>query len=213
MKYLVDIGNSFAHIYDGKSVEHLPHKEFLERFSHKELYFINVKPKLVSLLKKNPLWHNIALFYKLDGAYDGMGIDRQVLLAARGDGIYIDVGSAITIDKKLNSSFVGGVILPGIWKVKQSFAEISSALTLNQLVPLNLQKLPKSNTQETLSFGIIAPIVALVEKINQQKLPIFITGGDGALLAPYLNASYEPNLLFEGMENIIAKRVKNENRD
>ena len=208
MKYLVDIGNSFAHIYDGKTVKHLPHTEFLERFKDKELFFINVNPKLKTLLEKNPLWKNIASFYTLEGAYEGMGIDRQVLLAARGDGIYIDAGSAITIDKKLNGSFVGGVILPGIWKVKQFFAQISPALTLDELAPLNLEKLPKSDTKETLSFGIIAPIVALVEKINKEQLPIFLTGGDGAVLANYLNACYEPTLLFEGMQNIIAKEVK-----
>ena len=208
MKYLVDIGNSFAHIYDGKTVKHLPHKEFLEQFKDKELFFINVNPKLKPILEKNPLWKNIASFYTLEGAYESMGIDRQVLLAARGDGIYIDAGSAITIDKKLNGSFVGGVILPGVWKVKQFFAQISSALTLDELAPLNLEELPKSDTKETLSFGIIAPIVALVEKINKEQLPIFLTGGDGAVLAQYLNACYEPTLLFEGMQNIIAKEVK-----
>ncbi len=208
MKYLVDIGNSFAHIYDGKTVKHLPHKEFLEQFNDKELFFINVNPKLKTILEKNPLWKNIASFYTLEGAYESMGIDRQVLLAARGDGIYIDAGSAITIDKKLNGSFVGGVILPGIWKVKQFFAQISSALTLDELAPLNLEELPKSDTKETLSFGIIAPIVALVEKINKEQLPIFLTGGDGTVLAQYLNAHYEPTLLFEGMQNIIAKEVK-----
>jgi type III pantothenate kinase len=208
VKYLVDIGNSFAHIYDGKTVKHLPHKEFLEQFNDKELFFINVNPKLKTILEKNPLWKNIASFYTLEGAYESMGIDRQVLLAARGDGIYIDAGSAITIDKKLNGSFVGGVILPGIWKVKQFFAQISSALTLDELAPLNLEELPKSDTKETLSFGIIAPIVALVEKINKEQLPIFLTGGDGTVLAQYLNAHYEPTLLFEGMQNIIAKEVK-----
>ena len=205
MKYLVDIGNSFAHIYDGKSVKHLPHKEFLEQFASKKLFFINVKPELASVLRENPLWRDIASFYSLDGAYEGMGIDRQVLLAARGDGIYIDAGSAITIDKKLNGSFAGGVILPGIWKIKKSFAEISSALSLDKLVEIDLEKLPKGNTQETLSFGILAPIVALVEKINFEELPIYISGGDGALLAKYLGAKYEPKLLFEGMQKIIAK--------
>lgn len=204
MNPLVDIGNTQAHIFYDGSVYNLPYELFFKKFQNQKLYYINVNPQLEARLKKNPLWVDLKSFVHLPGAYDTMGIDRQVLLLSRGDGIYIDAGSAITIDKLENNRFQGGTILPGVWSVLKCYKEISPVLALETIQKVNLERVPKSNTQNTISYGIIAPIIALIEKINTSQLPIYCCGGDGELFVEYLeNAHYSKELIFEGIQKVL----------
>ncbi len=204
MYYLVDIGNSFAHIYDGKSIINLTHNNFFKAYKNKNIFYINVKKSLKERLKANKNWVDLSKFVKLNGSYTSMGIDRQVLLLSQGDGIYIDAGTAITIDKKINNKFLGGVILLGLWKFKEAYKEISPTLDIKKIQKINLDILPSNDTISTISYGIIAPIIALIEKINKEKLNIYITGGDGELLSSYIpNAIYKKDLIFDGMKNIV----------
>jgi len=105
---LADIGNRFAHLYDGNFVFDLSIDDLISKYSTKKLFFINVNPKNLSKLNSQNQWVNLSKYINLSGSYEGMGIDRQVLLLSKCDGIYVDAGSAITIDKKLNNQFVGG---------------------------------------------------------------------------------------------------------
>jgi type III pantothenate kinase len=179
-------------------------EELVDLFIEKKLYYISVNHKVSRALRNIENWINLADYVNIDGSYSTMGIDRQVLLLSRGDGVYIDAGSAITIDLKKDSKFAGGTILPGIWKLKQNYADISSALAIDSIQKVDIDTLPKSSTKESVSFGIIAPIVALIEKINKDNLPIYCCGGDGALIASYLDgAVYEKDLIFEGMKKVI----------
>ena len=204
MQLLADIGNRYAHFNSGDTTIDMEVKELITLFIDKKLYYISVNPRISRTLRQIPNWVNLADYINLEGSYPTMGIDRQMLLLSRGDGIYIDAGSAITIDLKKNSKFAGGTILPGIWKQKKSYAEISPALEINEILDINLDTLPKNSTKETISFGIIAPIVALVEKINKNSLPIYCCGGDGKLLSKYIKGSiYERDLVFEGMRKVI----------
>jgi type III pantothenate kinase len=205
---LADIGNSYAHLHrDGFTID-MSINELVEFFANKKLYYICVNPKISNTLRKIPEWVNLADYVELEGAYSTMGVDRQVLLLSRGDGIYIDAGSAITIDLKKDSKFAGGTILPGIWKQKESYEEISKALYIEEIAKIDIDKLPNSTTKESISFGIIAPVVALVEKINKDNLPIYCCGGDGALLASYIDgAIYERDLVFEGMKKVIKESL------
>jgi len=201
---LADIGNRFAHLYDGNFVFDLSIDDLISKYSTKRLFFINVNPKNSSKISNINSWVDLSKYINLNGSYDTMGVDRQVLLLSKGDGIYVDAGSAITIDKKLNNQFVGGTILPGIWMVKKSYKEISAALEIDEINRVNLANLPKSNTKDTISYGIIAPIIALIKSINQENLPIYCCGGDGKLIASYLNGSiYEKDLIFKGMLKVI----------
>jgi len=205
---LADIGNRYAHIYFNNKIEHLEIDNFLQRFKDKELFYICVNSKVLNRVKNNKKWTNIAPFAKLDGAYKGMGIDRVVLALSKKDAILIDAGSAITIDVVKNSKFLGGAILPGIWKTILSYKEISSALEIKSLDKIDIDKLPNKSTQQTISYSVIAPIVALVEKINSYNLPIFCCGGDGELLSKYIkNSTYKEDLVFDGMKNVI-KEIK-----
>ena len=201
---LVDIGNRYAHILIDKEIIRVEHSELFQEFSQEKIYYINVKHSLKAKLEKMNKWVDLEPYVAIKGGYKGMGVDRKILLLSRGDGIYIDAGSAITIDKFEEKQFKGGVILPGIWIQKRSYGTISPRLEIDDLIRVDLNELPQSSTQETLSYGIIAPIVALVEKINRNNLNIYCCGGDGELLASYIEgAEYSNELLFEGMLKVV----------
>ncbi|HGZ70814.1 MAG TPA: type III pantothenate kinase [Nitratifractor sp.] len=201
---LVDIGNRYAHLYlDGKVFD-LSYDELFAQFSHRKIFYICVNNSLRDLLSQNSLWIDIEPFIEIKGSYRGMGIDRQVVLLSRGDGIYIDAGSAITIDKIVEDEYQGGIILPGVWSMIKSYAQISPILEIESLDRVDLCKLPKSNTRNTISYGIIAPIVAFVEKINSEGLPIYCCGGDGERVSGYMqSAIYSKELVFEGMNKVV----------
>ena len=202
--YLADIGNRYAHLYNGKEVSHISVDDLIKNFSAKKVYYINVNPNNIDKLSKLNNWINISKHINLNGSYESMGIDRQTLLLSREDGIYIDAGSAITIDKKINSKFVGGTILPGIWRAKECYADISSLLRIDDLAKINIEKLPTNSTKMSISYGIIAPIVLLVNSINSENLPIYCCGGDGKLISSYIDKSeYIEDLIFEGMKKVI----------
>ncbi len=201
---LADIGNRFAHLYDGKSVVNFTLDKLIEKYYNQKLYYINVNPNNIKKLHKVSAWIDISPYIELEGAYKGMGIDRKAFLLSRGDGVYIDAGSAITIDKKLNGKFTGGVIIPGIWHLKKSYEEISSVLKIDSLEKIDLNILPKSSTKLTISYGIIAPIILTIKHINREKLPVYCCGGDGELVANYIDgAIYSKELIFEGMQKVI----------
>ncbi len=204
---LADIGNTFAHLFiDGQIID-LDIETLIDRYSDKNIYYINVNPKNINRLEAISNWIDLKDYIYLENSYSGMGIDRQVLLLSRGDGIYIDAGSAITIDKKENGKFVGGTILPGIKATIDSFSKISSVLRIDKLESIDINRLPSSSTKESISYGVVAPIVALVEKINSSNLPIYCCGGDGEIIAKYLNgAIYKKDLIFEGMKEILRRR-------
>ncbi len=173
---LVDVGNSNAHI---KRVIDTINSHFLSLLKNIEIERFSVISvnREFNLIAKNQLnWIDLSKFINIDGSYPTMGVDRKAFLLSRGDGIYIDAGSAITVDVKLKNSFIGGVILSGIWQLKRSYEEISDALKIDELERVDLTSLPKSNTKETVSYGIIAPTIALIEKIRARYLlPIYLT--------------------------------------
>jgi len=201
---LADIGNRFAHLYNNGVVNNLTIDELIDNFADKKIYYINVNPKNINRLTSIDTWIDLSNYVHLNGAYSGMGIDRQVLLLSAKDGIYIDAGSAITIDLKINNKFMGGTILPGIWKIKKAYADISEYLKIDNIQQININTLPFSSTKESISYGIIAPIIALINSINKDNLPIYCCGGDGELLASYIDkAIYKKDLIFNGMKKVI----------
>ena len=204
MQLLADIGNRYAHFNSGDTTIDMEIKDLINLFIDKKLYYICVNPRISRNLRKIQKWVNLADYINVKGSYLGMGIDRQALLLSRDDGIYLDAGSAITIDLKLKSEFVGGTILPGVWQQIISYKEISSALKIDNILDINLDTLPKNSTKESISFGIIAPTVALVERMNKHNLPVYCCGGDGAMFAKHIkNAIYDRDLVFDGMRKAI----------
>ena len=201
---LADIGNSFAHLYNSGEIKNLKIDDLINKYKDKKLYYINVNPRYKDRLLECKKWINLEDFVTLKNSYDSMGIDRKVLLLSRGDGIYVDAGSAITIDKKENNTFIGGTILPGIKALKEAYTKISPLLKIDTLEQISLDQLPNSSTSKSISYGIIAPIIALIKSINSTNLPIYCCGGDGELIAKYLdNAYFNKALIFEGMIKVI----------
>ena len=195
---LADVGNSYVHIWHDGRIEHLHLMEAIEKYGAKRVDYINVNTAHAQALATLEDWSDIAEHCLLEGAYGGMGIDRQALCLSHPDGIFIDAGSAITVDKVVNGVYQGGYILPGIHAYHKAYADISPVLDVALDKEVSLEVLPKS-TGGSISYGTIAPIVCAVEKIRE-NLPAYCTGGDGAWMAGYVEqAVFDEALLFQGM--------------
>jgi len=188
---LIDIGNTNFHIWENGRVYNL---KKIRKFND-EIYYISVNEKKEKkLLELNP--HAKKLTPKLNTVYKGLGVDRAMACLAVEDGVVVDAGSAITIDKIDKTKHLGGVILPGIWAMKEAYAKISPKLDC-EIVNIDLNKLPK-NTSEAVSYGIISSIVSTVENLRGDK-KVYLTGGDGEFLNRFINGIYVKDLVFKGM--------------
>ena len=95
---LADIGNTHIHLYDGKQVTHLTHHDAIEKYAEKYLNYISVNQSLEEKITKQTKWKNISSLITLEGAYDTMGVDRRALCLSNTNGVFVDAGSAITVD-------------------------------------------------------------------------------------------------------------------
>jgi len=204
MMILADIGNRHVHLWQDGEIRHLSLETAIAQHGSDALCYINVSSaqaeKLATLVK----WRDIAEYISIAGEYEGMGIDRKALCLSHKEGIFVDAGSAVTVDKVTGGMYRGGYILPGIHAYTKAFGEISPVLdvVIDQSVSLDI--LPKS-TRGCVSYGIIAPLIASIEKIAQ-GLPIYCTGGDGLWLSRYFKeAVFSEALLFRGMIKMIEK--------
>ncbi len=199
---LADIGNTRFHLFDGVRVWHLTHKEALREYRKERVYYINVCQSLEKELFSIKNWHNIAPKIVLCGAYETMGVDRKALCLSRGDGLYVDAGSAITVDVVKSGCYCGGFILPGILAWLSCYASISTALQSELNPKVSFDTLPRT-TKDAISYGIIGSIKALIDK-HRCDLPLYITGGDGELLSGFFeDAFYDSRLVFDGMYKVI----------
>ena len=195
---LVDIGNSYFHIYDGEKVEHLTYKDAIEKYVQKELYYISVKHQLEEKIIKMKNWKNISSLMKIEGEYDTMGVDRKALCLSHKNAIFVDAGSAITVDVVKDGTYIGGFILPGIKAYLQSYKSISPALDVDLSDDLDIGQLHRT-TKEQISYGIIASIKSLIEKHSEGKT-LYFTGGDGKFLSTFFDdAIYDETLVFQGI--------------
>ncbi|HSR74247.1 MAG TPA: type III pantothenate kinase [Sulfurovum sp.] len=199
---LADIGNTHFHIYNGSEVEHLSYEDAISKYSKKRLCYISVKQQLDSTIKEIALWQNISGEIHLEGAYGTMGIDRQALCLSHKDGVFVDAGSAITVDVMHEGKYRGGFILPGLKAMLQAYSSISPALETELNEEISLARLP-ATTKDGISYGIIASIKALIDKHSDGK-KLYFTGGDGKLLSGFFAGSiYDEMLVFDGMRKVI----------
>ena len=202
---LADIGNTHFHIYDGQKVEHLRYADAITKYGSSTLYYISVKHQLAEEIAHISKWKNISDWIYIEGEYDTMGIDRKALCLSHRDGLFVDAGSAITVDVVEDGKYMGGFILPGIKVYLESYKAISSALDTDISKKLNLTELP-TTTKEQISYGIIASIKALIEKHSKTK-KLYFTGGDGEFLSRFFeNAIYDETLVFTGMQQAIKNK-------
>ena len=199
---LADIGNSRIHIYDGVTIEHLAYDDAIEKYANKEMCYISVKHTLESKIEHIKSWKNISSFMSIEGEYETMGVDRKALCLSCDNGVFVDAGSAITVDVVEAGRYVGGFILPGIRAYLESYKSISPTLDTTLDKALKLEELP-TTTKEQISYGIIASIKALIEKHSEGKI-LYFTGGDGKFLSTYFDeAIYDKTLVFQGMQKAL----------
>jgi type III pantothenate kinase len=199
---LADIGNTHFHIYDGQKVEHLTYKNAIEKYKESALYYISVKHQILSEIAALKNWKNISSLMKIEGEYETMGVDRKALCLSHQNGIFIDAGSAITVDVVKNGVYRGGYIFPGLKAMLKAYREISPALESELESKINLQRLPFT-TKEQISYGIIASIKALIQMHSDEKT-LYFTGGDGKFLSTlFQDAIYDETLVFQGMIKVL----------
>jgi type III pantothenate kinase len=175
----------------------------IEQYGTEQVYYINVSSLHSHTLTALEAWIDISESLSIEGEYEGMGVDRKALCMSRPSVLFIDAGSAITVDKVVDGVYQGGFILPGIHAYAKAYAEISPVLDVTLAKELDRESLPKS-TQASVSYGTIVPFIAVIEKIRSD-LPLYFTGGDGKWLSGYFpDAYFDEMLLFEGMR----KRLK-----
>ena len=199
---LADIGNTHFHIYDGKSVVHLSYDEAVEKYRDKKLLYISVKHQLSSKIEQIKKWQNISKLIHIDNDYETMGVDRRALCLSRSNGLFIDAGSAITVDLVEDGKYMGGYIFPGLQVMLKSYKDISLALKTNLNKTISLEHLP-TTTKDGISYGIIASIKALIDK-HSHGTKLYFTGGDGEFLSTFFeNSVYNELLVFEGIREAL----------
>ena len=218
---LCDIGNSCAKFQINGEILRVGFNEF-DAFcakilsQNRRVFYINVNPKISNFA---PNFIDLAPFVKFKSSYIGLGIDRVFGALFIENGVVIDAGSAITTDIMEHGRHVGGIIYPGFSALKNAFLSISPRLNLEldftkinniqsaKIVQiLSLNSMP-NNTANALIYGILDPFIRTIEQISKDK-KIFITGGDGALIAACLKqAEFDENLVFKSMERIVKKEI------
>ncbi len=199
---LADIGNTHFHIYNGSEIEHLSYEEAIRKYSKEALCYISVKQQLDSTIENISLWKNISQEIQLQGAYETMGVDRRALCLSHDDGVFVDAGSAITVDIMQKGEYIGGFILPGLKAMLQAYSSISPVLDTELNETISLEQLP-ATTKDGISYGIIASIKALIDKHSDDK-KLYFTGGDGKFLSSFFEeATYDEMLVFNGMRKAL----------
>ncbi|WP_457564659.1 type III pantothenate kinase [Caminibacter sp.] len=198
---LVDIGNTHVHIFDGE-IKHLRKSIKLEG----DVFYISVnEEKEKEFLKLNPNAVNLKNYVKFKTLYSNtLGIDRIMACKTIKDGVVIDAGSFITLDVMEDGLHLGGVIMPGLYKLKEIFAK-NSVLNKEFVYPTSI---PPKNTAEAVNEGSIGMVVEMIKKYSINK-KIYFTGGDGEFLAKILNGIYIKDLVFRGMIKTIKEDYDN----
>ena len=199
---LADIGNTHFHIYDGNRLEHLLYDDAIVKYRDEALCYISVKHQLSSEIEHIQKWKNISSSIHIEGEYETMGVDRRALCLSHKNGVFVDAGSAITVDVVEEGRYRGGYIFPGLKALLKSYEDISPVLKTELNKTISLAQLP-TTTKEQISYGIIASIKALIDKHSREKI-LYFTGGDGQLLSSFFEkAVYDELLVFSGMSQAL----------
>jgi len=207
---LADIGNSRIHIYHNQKVRHLLPDDAIVDYGKEEIFYISVNQELEKRLQQETSWKNISGQIHLPNEYDTMGIDRKALCLSYESGVFVDAGSAITVDVMERGIYKGGYIFPGLKAMLESYKRISSALDVPLVEHVDVTQLPLT-TKEQISYGIIASIKTLIEKTSDKKR-LYFTGGDGKYLAGFFrDGIYDETLVFKGMQHALkaSKQMNN----
>lgn len=198
---LCDIGNSTASFWEDGKISKISISKFKSYRPEKKVFYICVNDEIKKRLK-NENFVDLEPYMKLNTSYENLGIDRAMACYTIKTGLIVDAGSAITLDVVSNGVHLGGVIIPGFGANLETYAKISPRLSINFNSQVNINSLPLKTT-DAVSFGIIKPIILLIQEMSNDK-PIYFTGGDGAFFERFFeNSIYSKDLIFLGMKKII----------
>jgi len=206
---LCDIGNTTYHFRVNKKSFKISTVKFLKDLPvyTDTIYFISVNNRATKeFLKKYPLAINLKTIIDFKTAYEGMGIDRQVVCHYIKDGIIVDLGSAVTVDIMKKGKHKGGFILPGVEAYKSIYPNISKKLSFDFEKNTNLDKIPLT-TNDAINYAIFSAItLPIIKEYEKYKTKIYFTGGDKDLLKNYfvdIPVKYKKNMIFTSMKKII----------
>jgi type III pantothenate kinase len=138
----------------------------------------------------------IAAFVKIKNSNEARGI------------IVVDAGSALTIDiVNAAGEHQGGYIVPGLLMAQQAlFANTERVIQYDEGLlnssQQNKYKVLGNNTGQCVEYGVINQMAALVKQVREEYLDyeVFFTGGDGGLLAGFLEAGIvDQDLVLKGL--------------
>ena len=200
---LCDIGNTNFSFDNGETFS-------VENFDisciDEKVYYISVNHYWEKRLEGEENWINLRQFIDFSHYYESMGIDRIMCVEALENALVVDAGSAITVDLIRNKHHQGGYIYPGFTAMAKTYKNISPRLDISLNFDIDLATMPK-NTEDAISFGVIAPLVSHIRSVAD-TLPITITGGDAEKLHNFLpSARVDKTLVFKGMRKIIKDKT------
>jgi type III pantothenate kinase len=185
------------------------------------IYLASVVPRQTEIWQQLDRVKVITLTHiPLFNLYPTLGIDRALTLLGAGEiygypVIVIDGGTALTITGvDVNRHLIGGAILPGLRLQIRSLYTGTAALP-EIVLPQQLPPRWSNNTPGSIASGILHTVSAGIRDfiLDWQQLfpdsPIVFTGGDGELLAKYLQfesidrVGFDRQLLFHGMAAIL----------
>ena len=197
---LCDIGNTSYHFLNDLSSYKEDVKTFHPETIKEKVYFISVNAELKTKLASLSNWIDLSSHVSMKNYYPTMGVDRIFAVEALQNATIVDAGSAITVDVVRDGLFMGGFIFPGVKAMKETYENISPALSYDFNFNIDLNVLPK-NSQDAISYGYLK---TLYSEVVSHNLPIILTGGDALKLKNiFKNAEVDEALIFKGMKKII----------
>lgn len=139
-----------------------------------------------------------------------LGVDRflQMLGVRLNSGYVVGCGTALTIDKIVDRTHIGGYILPNITLQKKALYEGTRQIKAPK-DPLSVTLAPATSTQQAVDAGVLAGVVGAVWHLTgADALPIVLTGGGARALYPHLDATracIEEDLLLAGLKVYFAR--------
>jgi type III pantothenate kinase len=124
--------------------------------------------------------------------------------------VVVDAGSAVTVNAvDQTGAFRGGVILPGLRLMAQALHDYTALLPLVEAPAGPPAVGPATSSEAAIAAGIYWAAAGGIRAVVRQwqaaavgePLPVFLTGGDAARLAPALDPSWRlwPAMTLEGI--------------
>jgi type III pantothenate kinase len=123
----------------------------------------------------------------------------------------IDAGSAVTVDwVDATGTFRGGAIFPGFALMAKALHDYTALLPEVSVSQRANLEVPGTNTRSAIEAGVFWAVAGAIRALLRQftgragadrRRAIFLTGGDGPLLAAVLESSHElwPEMTLEGI--------------